>query len=189
MLGRMELDWVEPGQLRPLTRAEYEKLGELGFFDDERVELIFGVVVRMSDPGPAHEEAVAKCLQLLVPPLAGRAQVRCASPFAASDHSLPKPDLFVVPLGSYAAERPARALLIVEVSDSRLSFDRNAKARLYAATEVPEYWLVNLPDRSLEVRDLPVDGSYTRTRTFRAGETVAPAAFPDIQISVDAILP
>lgn len=189
MLEGMDLDWVEPGQLRPLTRTEYEKLGELGFFAEERVELIFGVVVRMSDPGPAHEEVVAKCLQLLVPPLAGRAQVRCASPFAASDLSQPKPDLFVVPLGSYATERPARAILIVEVSDSRLSFDRNAKSRLYAASGVPEYWLVNLPHRVLEVRDLPVEGTYTRTRTLHPGETVSPVAFPDVQIQVDSILP
>lgn len=188
MLDDMEFDGFEPEQIRRLTRQEFERLGDLHFFQDERVELLWGLVIRMGDPGPAHENVVARLLRRLVPPLVDRAEVRCASPFAAGDHSLPKPDVAVVPLKEYGERRPDEAFFIVEVSDTRLSYDRNAKARLYASAGIPEYWVVNIPERLIEVRDRIESAAYARTRVFRAGESVSPGAFPDVALDVAEIL-
>lgn len=190
MLEPMEFDGFEPEQIRRLTREEFERLNgpELAFFGDERVELVWGLVIRMPDPKPIHETVVARLMNCLVPPLARRAEVRVGSPFAVGLHSLPKPDLFVIPHEESGDRRPERAFFVVEVSDSRLSYDRNTKARLYASAGVPEYWVVSLPERAFEVRDRLENGAYTRTRIVRPGETVAPEAFPDLAIDVGDIL-
>jgi hypothetical protein len=103
----------------PLRRTEYEKLAELGAFENERIELLNGQLVRMSPIGPPHSSTVDQLTQLLVYHLFGRTIVRVQGPFAASDESEPEPDLALLPLGNYSKEHPAQAQLLIEVAEAR----------------------------------------------------------------------
>ncbi len=171
---------------RQLTRAEYDKLGELGFFRGERVELIHGIVMRMSPIGTTHAEVVDRLSEWLVAALRGRARVRIQQPFLAADESEPEPDVAVVPLRSYADEHPKEASLVIEVAESSLEYDRETKAPLYAASGAAEYWIVDLASRSVEIHDTPAGGAYARVRR-EGNERVSPAAFPDVAIEVSAL--
>src|SRR6202142_4152630 len=159
-----------PPTPRPLTRAEYDRMGDLHFFRGERVELVRGTVVRKSPIGPSHASVVDRLVELLVPPLVGRARVRVQQPFAASDESEPEPDIAVVPSGSYSERHPDRAMLIIEVAESSLEYDRETKGPLYAACGVAEYWIVDVGDRVIDVCTEPSGGRYASVRRARAGE-------------------
>lgn len=172
---------------RPIRRAEYERMAQLGMFDGERVELIRGVIVQMSPKGTRHAAALGWLNELFVRGLAGRAKVRIQSPFAASDGSEPEPDVVLVPVADYRGAHPTRALLVIEVADSSLTFDRTEKASLYAESGVPEYWIVNVRDGLVEVHDQIVAGAYTRVLPYKAGARVAPQAFSDLTITVDDV--
>src|SRR5450432_3713935 len=177
---------AEP-QRRPLRREEYERMVAAGFFENERIELIQGVLVEMSPQKPLHASVIQSLNRLLVPRLLGRADVRVQLPFAVSDDSLPEPDLALVRPEPFADAHPSAAFLIIEVADSSLKFDRQEKAGLYARASVPEYWVVNLADRIIERHSEPAGGTYARSTPFRSGETVCPLAFPDVALSVDEV--
>jgi Uma2 family endonuclease len=175
-------------QLRPLRRVEYDQLVRLGVFQDEHIELIDGALVHMSPIGPPHSATVARLTEVFVLALAGKASVRPQCPFAASEYSEPEPDLSVVPLSDYDSDHPERAQLIIEVAESSLSRDRGRKARLYAESGVPEYWVVNLVDRRVEVHTEPVVGIYQRLTPFEKGARIRLQAFPALEIAVDDFL-
>lgn len=164
-------------------------MGDLGFFRGERVELVRGIVVRMSPIGPAHASTVQRLTELLLPRLLGRATVRTQQPFIASSDSEPEPDIAVVPEGRYADRHPDTALLIIEVAESSFEYDRDTKGPLYAASGVDEYWIVDIFRRAVEVYANPMDGRYALTRRAEAGESVSPGAFPDVGIDVSDFLP
>jgi Uma2 family endonuclease len=175
------------GRQRPLRRSEYERLVAAGVFKNERLELIRGVIVRKSPQDPPDATAVQILSQLLVLALQRRADVRVQLPFAASDDSLPEPDLAVVDRMAFGAPHPSSAHLIIEVADSSLEDDRHEKAALYADAGVREYWIVNIPDRLIEVRTESGRGGYLRVTPYRPGEAIALLAFPDVQIAVAAV--
>ena len=175
--------------LRPLRRTEYDQLVELGAFIEEHVELLDGALVTTSPAGPQHASVVQRLTELLVLRLAGRASVRVQSPFAAGPVSEPEPDLAVVPPGSYDTAHPDRAHLIVEVAKASLLRDLIDKARIYAECQVPEYWLVNLVERRLEVHRDPRDGAYRNVTVLQDGEaTVTLCEFPDVCLRLDRIV-
>jgi Uma2 family endonuclease len=184
------LDPVEiiPETPRPTTRAEYERMVEIGLFENERVELLYGVVVRLSPHGPEHDGVLDRLTELLVQALAGRARTRIQSSFAASDGSEPEPDVAVVPRAEYDDAHPNVAWLIVEIAKSSLAKDRGPKARLYAESTVEEYWVVNLVAQTLEVFTEPTNGLYARTQVYRRGDKVRLKHFSDVEIDVTAIL-
>jgi Uma2 family endonuclease len=179
---------VEPERFRPLKRSEYDRMVELGLFQDERVELIRGLLVKMSPQYAPHASTVEKLNELLVLRLQGRFRVRIQSPLALSDDSEPEPDVAVVPRGKYDTEHPTTALLIIEVSDSSLRQDR-AKAAVYASAGIGEYWIVNLNARTIEVYSSPDGDRYAESRTVREGDTLRSAALSDVAIVVAEILP
>jgi Uma2 family endonuclease len=178
-----------PDELRPIRRVEYEQMAQMGIFDDERVELLYGTVVRMSPTGPRHDSVIQVLTRLLVRALDPRAAVRIQSSFAASDQSEPQPDVAVVPPGAYADAHPREAWLIVEVTESSRKTDRGRKASLYAESSVPEYWVVDLVSDRIEVYTEVAAGEYTRIVPYRKGERVSLLRFPDVSIAVDEILP
>ncbi|MBX3226084.1 MAG: Uma2 family endonuclease [Labilithrix sp.] len=169
---------------RRIRRAEYDRMAQLGFFRGERVELIRGTVVAMSPIGPPHSSVVDRLTRLLVRALDPRALVRIQQPFLAHDESEPEPDVAVVPDGLYADAHPDRAFLIIEVAESSLDYEREAKAPLYAASGVDEYWIVDVAARSIEVYSHPVNGRYRSLRTVDEDGSVTIAAFPDVTIEV-----
>ncbi|HEY5924952.1 MAG TPA: Uma2 family endonuclease [Kofleriaceae bacterium] len=174
---------------RPLKRVEYERLAALGFFEDEKVELLFGVVVPMSPTDPAHHHSNYRLRRLLERTLGERAHVRDQSDFAASDISEPQPDLAVVPAIEYWQEHPSRAFLIIEVALSSLRKDKGPKALLYGLADVDEYWIVNHVDEVVEVYRDRHNGEWRQRTTHQRGDTIAMVAFPDVQIAVSEILP
>jgi Uma2 family endonuclease len=176
--------------IRPLKRAEYDRLAALGCFEHERVELIFGMVVAMSPLDPEHNESVRRLDDMLKNLLRGRAFVSCQSSFAATDDSEPEPDVFVFPPGDYWREHPDRAHLVIEVARSSIKHDRGAKAVLYALSQVDEYWIVDHTSSTVEVyRDRQLDGTWRSVTRHTRGESLSPLAFPDVTIAIDDILP
>jgi len=190
----MTMEQVDPSvvdgePIRPMRRSEYELLAAQGCFEDERVELLFGMVVKMSPIDPAHSESVVQVADLLRDPLRGRARVRLHSPFAASEWSEPEPDVFVVPNGEYWTAHPDRAYLVVEVARTSLQRDRGPKAMLYATSNVEEYWIVDHENGVVEVFRDPRGGTWLSRSTYERGETITPLRFPDVTIAVSDILP
>jgi Uma2 family endonuclease len=167
---------------RRFTRAEYDRLIELGFFHGERLERIRGSLLHMPPIGPPHATLVSNLAERLLPALLGRAKVRIQQPLSAHDESEPEPDLAVVPLADYSVRHPDCALLVIEVAESSLQFDRDSKGPLYAASGVLEYWIVDIAGRSFEIFTEPEGDRYTRSRRVSAGETVSPSAFPDVTV-------
>jgi Uma2 family endonuclease len=174
--------------IRPLRRAEYDQLVLLGAFQDERIELLDGVLVAMSPIGPPHTSAVRKLNRLLVLAMEGRAAVSCQSPFAAHELSEPEPDFSVYPLGDYDTDHPSEAYLIIEVADSSLAIERGKKLRLYASCAIPEYWIVNLRERCIEVYTGPTPVAYSHVEKYEHGQSIQLVAFPDVSFAVSDVI-
>ena len=118
----------------------------------------------------------------------GRATVRAQSPFAAHELSEPEPDIAVVPRDDYATAHPAQAYLIIEVADSSLAQDRDAKREVYALSGVPEYWIVNLRERCIEVHTSPAGRAYGSVMRVEHGQSLRPQRFPDVEIGVSDVI-
>jgi len=162
-------------------------MAELGFFRGERVELIHGMVVRMAPIGPPHTEVVDLLTELLVVALVGRARVRIQQPLVAGDTSEPEPDIAIVPRGDYRDHHPDRALLVIEVAESSLSYDMSTKAELYASSNVAEYWVVDVEAEALTVFRGPAGGAYSSSSRHGRGSSVAPVSFPEVEVSMDSL--
>lgn len=178
---------VGPASVRRLRREEYEQLVELGCFRDEHVELIRGVIVRMPPQGPLHSSPIERLTELLVESLRRRARVRVQLPVIGPDDSVPEPDLAVVAREDHGKAHPAAALLVIEVSNTSRTYDRETKAPLYAEMGVPEVWLVDVPRQCVEVRTDPDQGIFRRVETFGTDDTIELKAFPDIRVPVRSI--
>jgi Uma2 family endonuclease len=180
----------EPLRIRPLRRVEYDRLVELGVFDeDEKIELLRGVLVTMSPQGADHGYVVERLTKLLIDALGDRGRLRPQAPFAASDVSEPEPDVAVYPPSGYVRAHPDNALLLVEIAYSSLRKDRGIKSEIYAEAGVPEYWIVDLVHGVVEVRVAPADGHYTRMTTHGRGERITLVSFPDIVLATADFLP
>lgn len=174
--------------------ADYYRMLEVGILhEDDRVELLGGQVVEMSPSGPLHAATTDRTGDRLAAQTAGRVLVRRQNPLDLGEWDAPEPDLAVVrPRADYYAEghpTAADVLLLVEVADSSLIHDQRTKAALYAAAGVREVWVVNVPERVLEVYRDPGPPGYRDRRTLHQGERVAPLAFPELQLAVADLLP
>ena len=185
--GTMHHVQGQPRKARHISRLEYERIAELGIFDGQRVELLYGTIVEMSPIGPEHGESVDRAMEKLVLALRGRARVRIQGAFAASDDSEPQPDVSVLPPLNYSKANPDKAWLIIEVAMSSLAEDRD-KAALYAAANVEEYWIVNLEAGVVEVYRESDGSAYRSVQIHRRGATIPLAHFPDVALSVDELL-
>lgn len=184
-----DFDLLRPERVRPLKRTEYETLVKDGVFGDEKVELLHGFIVEMSPQGEEPVKAIVRLNRILVGALAGRADVMSHSSFAANEDSMPEPDLAIVPLVDSTPGLPSRAFLLVEASDSSLAKDRRIKAPLYAAAGISEYWILDLEARVIEVYRDPASGGYRSVERLGSDASIALSAFPDIRVSVAAVLP
>ena len=175
-----------------LSRVEYDRAVEAGAFEpDAKLELIDGDLSAMTPEGVSHTtgiDLVADCLRRVF----GRGfHVRIQHPLAADDYSEPEPDVAVVrgAIRDYDQGHPTSAVLVVEVSNESLRYDRTVKQLLYARCGIPEYWILALPEARLEVYRDPADNGYRSVTRHAAGENVAPLARPDVRIAVDDLLP
>jgi len=179
-------------ETRRWLRREYERLIASGLLaPDERVELIDGEILQMTPQGSAHATAVRLAEDALRLAFGAGYDVRGQLPLALDPDSEPEPDVSVVTGGprDYRLAHPGSALLVVEVADATVDHDRLRKGSLYARAGIQEFWLINLPDRCLEVYRVPTGEGYQSTQRFLAGDIVSPAAAPAASIPVDDILP
>jgi Uma2 family endonuclease len=181
---------------RRWTRDEYYRLASQGYFDGQRVELIEGRIIRMSAQGLPDTQCVGLLQEYLSGVFKTGHWVRVQMPFRAADGSDPEPDLSVVQ-GSIRTPRtthPTTALLIVEVADTSLKLHR-AKARIYAASGIADYWIVNLLDGTIEVSRDPIAGAsptspaYASTRLLGRNDAISPLAAPAAVVTVTDLLP
>lgn len=168
-------------------------MGESGIIlPDERVELIEGEIIQRTPIRPPHAGTVARLTGLLVRGAGDRAVVWPQNPLRLGDRSMPEPDLVLLRARStfYVDAYPVNddVLLLIEVSDSSIAYDRLRKLQLYARFGVLEYWIVNLKERCIEVYSAPADGRYQDFCQYGVGESVAPKTFPDLVIEVGALL-
>ena len=185
--------------LRRFTVSEYHQMGEAGILsEDDRVELIDGVIIQMNPQRSRHSAVINQItwqFYQLVPK--EKALLRIQTPILLTDSTEPEPDLAMVkPRADVyvkAHPSPGDVLLLIEVSDTTLEYDKEVKLPRYAASGIPEVWVVNLVDDTIEVyRDplkLPDGTAIYRTRTDCVkGETLAPQAFSSLKIAVDEVL-
>jgi len=163
--------------------TEYHRMAEAGILnEDSRVELIRGRIVDMSPIGAPHLGMVNRLTRLLVGVLTGRATISVQNPVRLDDGSEPQPDLAVLRprADDYATStpRPADVLLLIEVADSSLDDDRGEKVPLYAEHGIAECWIVNIPERNVEVHREPRNGSYASFRKVGSDGTLDIAALP-----------
>ena len=187
-----------PLTVRRWTRAEYDRLVDLGVLRGDPVELIGGQLVVAEPQGSYHATAIGAADDALRAALPPGWVVRAQMPVALDDESEPEPDLAVVPgaRADYRAGHPARPVLVIEVADSSLAFDRADKGSLYARGGVGDYWIVNLVDRVLEVYrapgpdpGAPYGWRYRTVAELEPGATIAPLALPAARLAVADLLP
>ncbi len=197
--GRVELldgdIWqVHASDLYRWTGEQYHLLIEAGFFDDGRVELLGGMIWDMAGQLSLHSTGVRLVQLALEEAFPGAFEVRIQMPVTLPDGMEPEPDIAVAPGTPRDYEdhhpRPDELLLVVEVSDSSLVKDRGPKLVSYAQALIPEYWLLNLADRQLEVYRQPTPGGiYAHFRVYRSGDSVAPLSAPNQPVAVADLLP
>jgi len=176
-----------------MTCERYFRLVEEGLLaDDDRVELLEGVIVAMPPQGPPHAGVIRRINDRFVKLLGDRALVQVQLPLRLSTYSVPEPDVAVVPRNEsfYADAHPETALLVIEVADRSLPQDRLTKAPIYAAAAIPQYLIVNLRQHYVEVNRLPDPATrqYRETRIARRGEQIALDALSDLALTVDDLL-
>jgi Uma2 family endonuclease len=179
---------------RRWTRDEYYHAADLGLFPpEERLELLDGEIIRKMTQKPPHAVALGQAADVLALTFGPGHHVRTQLPLTLSDWSEPEPDVGVVPgiRSDFLSEHPkaTHSLLVVEVSDTTLRFDRSRKRRAYARSGVQEYWIVNLVHRQLEVFRDPVGLRYRSITAYGAQETLAPLAVPHASVRVSDLLP
>ncbi len=178
---------------RLFTRDDLSKMYESGILDeDERIELLDGEIIVMTNPGPRHTACTNRTTRVLVLALGNRGIVSIQNPLVLDDYNEPKPDVLVAkPRDDFydSTEISAEhALLVVEIALTTLSKDRGRKLPHYARLGVPEYWIEDLKHNVLLVYRDPVGNAYETALTFTGEETVSPVAFPGVVVSVRDLL-
>lgn len=186
-------------ELKRWTRAEYDKLVECGAFTpDDHVELIDGLLVVAEPQSAYHYTAIGLVVRALTRAFGEGWTIRAQGPIALDDTSEPEPDVAVVrgDVRDYAAAHPADPVLVVEVTLTSATLDRRHKSSLYARAGRPEYWIVNLVDRVLEVRrdpapspTAPYGWDYRSVDVLGPDASVSPLAAPSARVAVPDLLP
>lgn len=162
-----------PEAIRGLRRGEYDALVASGVFDSERLELLEGQLVTMSPQDAQHSDTVTWLAEALRSQLRPGWAIRVQMPLAVSGSSEPEPDLAVVAAGRYRRAHPAAAGMVIEVTRTSRGVDLGRKPALYAAAQVPDYWVVDLQRRQVVVHTDPSADGYRQVRAVGDGLLVA----------------
>jgi Uma2 family endonuclease len=176
--------------LRRITVDEYNRMIEAGIIrEDETVELLDGQLVALTPQGWPHARVLQRLTKLLVMTLDDDYEVLCQLPVILGDYSEPEPDLAVIrakDLPPPEGHHPTGALLIVEVSRTSFALDRGIKGAIYARAGVPEYWIVDVDERRVEVHRDPdtSHGRYRDVRIVGAEDVVSAASVSGLTIPI-----
>ena len=190
---------THPVRTRRWTRAEYERLIDIGvFLPGEPLELLGGELIVSEPQGSAHYTAIGLVKDALRAALGPGWLVRSQGPIELDDESEPEPDIAVMrgDRRSYSHRHPSRSALVLEVAESSLAFDREHKGSLYARARLDDYWIVNLVDRVVEIYRRPVPDTsapfgcrYASKEVLSAESSVELLEVPGAPILVSDLLP
>ena len=172
------------------TVDDYEQMGLTGIFhEDDRVELIEGEIYEMSPIGGPHVECINGLNMMFARSVPEGILVSIQNPVRIGDLSMPQPDLVVLRDHRFSGKVPnaGDVLLIVEVSDTTLRYDRDVKMPLYAQAGVPEAWIADVNQEEIIAHRDPVDGIYGDVRAYTKGESLSPVQLPEITVRVSDI--
>ena len=172
---------------------QYCLMHEAGVFaEGDRYELINGEIREMSPIGIKHAVCVARTTRYFQIKLGDRAFVWTQNPIILNDHSQPQPDLAILKwrddFYANALPRPDDILLIIEVADSTIAYDRDVKSPLYAANGIPEMWLFDVNQQIIEGYSHPSPSGYKRIRHYEHGDTLSINAFPEVIFNWESLL-
>ena len=181
-------------QTRKFTVDEYYRMAEVGILHpDERVELINGEVIVMAPIGSRHGSGVARATMCFARQSVRSVQVWPQNSIHLNERLELQPDVAILNprTDTYADSNPTAAdiLLIIEVSDTTLAYDRNVKVSLYAQPNIPETWIANLPDDCIESFTGPGPDGYATHTIYRRGDRITPSTLPDVEFAVEDLLP
>ena len=175
------------------TAEEFERMGEAGIFrQDARLELIDGEIFEMSPIGNAHAACVKFLNRVLSRLFGGTFIIGVQDPIRLNDFSEPQPDISLMRWRdddySGGHPTPADVLLVIEVSDTTLEYDRQMKVPLYARAGIAEAWLVNIPEERMEIYSDPSGDSYRRAEVFARGSEARSHTIEGLSVSVGELL-
>jgi Uma2 family endonuclease len=184
---------VQEPTRRPITVEMYHVMAEKGaFHPDDRVELIGGELFDMSPIGNLHARCVKFLADYFITLLSGNFIVGVQDPIVLGDDSEPQPDLSILDFKSdfYRDSTPTaeNVVVIIEVADSSVDFDRNTKLDRYAAAGIPEAWLIDLISERVEIHSQPTANGYGLVKMCHRGENAASQAIQSIDLTVNDIL-
>ncbi len=175
-----------------LTVEAYHDLGATGHLtEDDRIELIDGELIEMAPIGGPHLNGVNRLNAFFVRAIGDRGIVSVQNPVILGRHSEPQPDLVI--LAPHMNARDAGVptakdvLLVVEVSDSTVAYDRGTKLPLYARHGIADVWLINLRSSRIEVYRTPADTGYAPACEIGPGESIPMLALPDVRLAWEAV--
>ncbi len=180
------------------TKNEYHKMAELGMFEGKRTEFLAGEIIEMPTMNSPHATALEVTYNAVRDVFAKDFAVRSQSPINLGEDFETVPDVFVIRGNArdFSKKLPKTADLVIEISDTTLSYDRNRKASLYAKFGIRDYWVLNLRNRTLEVYRQPFADdnafyqfSFGEKLTFTETDEVSPLAAPDAKIKITDLLP
>ncbi|MFN9888998.1 MAG: Uma2 family endonuclease [Pseudanabaena sp.] len=179
--------------IHKFTVQQYHLMHEAGVFTEgDRYELINGEIREMSPIGIKHAVCVAKTARLLQITLGDQVFVWVQNPIILRNHSEPQPDLAILKwrddFYASALPTPEDILLIIEVADSTIAYDRDVKMPLYAANGVPEMWLFDLNQQTIEGYSQPSASGYKRSQRYEQGDTLSLLAFPEVVFNWEALI-
>jgi Uma2 family endonuclease len=176
---------------RGFTATEYHQMAEAGILtEDDRIELIAGEIVEMSAIGALHVNCV-NALDDILHRLVGRDMtVSVQNPIRLQFDTEPEPDIAIVTASSDRRRvlTPKDMLLLIEVADSSLEYDRGTKLPLYARSGIAEAWIVDLDGQTIERHTEPQGGAYLRVVSAQRGDTIASTTLPAVALDVNAVL-
>ncbi|NJL66711.1 MAG: Uma2 family endonuclease [Oscillatoriales cyanobacterium RU_3_3] len=180
-------------QKRLFTVQEYHMMGEAGIFSKgDRTELIEGEIIQMAAIGTRHARSVKRLNRRFNEIPEDLAIIGVQDPIQLTERTEPQPDVVLLqPRADYygsAHPLPSEVLLLVEVADSTVDYDRNVKIPIYSRSLIQEVWLVDLNAECLEVYRQPTANGYALMQRFWSGQQVSPLAFPNCEVSVALIL-
>lgn len=175
---------------RLITVAEYDRMIEAGIYtENDRIELLNGEIIEAMPKGPKHTSANSRLVRFFIRLFGEKVIVRAQDPIWLDGVSEPEPDIVLAKWSeteySEGHPTPADIFLIIEISDTTLAYDREAKAKAYSRNGIQQYLLLNLNNETIEDFREPSEDGYQFKHTLRKGNSLNLLAFPEVEIKID----
>jgi Uma2 family endonuclease len=189
----MHANALPPPRPHRVTTQEFFRMGEAGVLDPEaRIELIEGEMIDMPPIAPPHASRTKRLTLLLIEAVGRRAIVSTQDPILLGDLSAPQPDIAILKPRDdfYSSEHPQAedVLLVIEVADSSVRYDRTRKLPLYARYGIPEVWLIDIPARAIRVHRAPENGAYRSSHQLGPPYRISPSMLDGVELELGALV-